>query len=100
MRDAAAEASTPLATHADGGETRLALSLWHGLGCQCWFCWMGRVGSTDTMVTDIVPPLGNAHSGLGISSSSLTGTSQHLDPQGLHLNVYMHEVFMHGLQHL
>ena len=97
---AAAEARTPLATLADGGDLRLALSLWHGPGCQCWFCWVGRVGSTDTMVTDIVPPLGNAHSGLGISSHSLTGTSEHRDPQGLHLNVYVGEVFMHGLPHL
>ena len=61
---------------------------------------MGRVGSTDTMVTDMGSPFGNAHSGLGISSAGLTGTSQHLDPQGLHLNVYVGEVFMHGLQHL
>ena len=64
------------------------------------FVGWGRVGSTGTMVTGIVHPFGNVRSGLGISSRSITGSVEHTDSLGLLLNVYVGEVFMHGLQHL
>lgn len=58
------------------------------------------MGSTGTMVAGIVHPFGNVRSGLGISSRSITGKVEHTDAVGLLLNVYVGEVFMHGLQHL